>query len=99
MSQITALNLNQTILTSARNVLGVNQACLLKGFSSKVVIYANLATAHLLNNNLSAAQIALDTALGNIDPTLQQTPTPILNLLVYLNLKLGEYRNQTILIL
>lgn len=90
MSQITALNLNQNILTYARNVLGVNQACLLKSFSSKVVIYTNLATAHLLNNNPSAAQNALDNALKNLDPTLQQTPTPLLNLMVYLNLKLGK---------
>ena len=66
----------------------------MKDFNSKVVIYTNLATAHLLSNNISAAQTALENALKSLDPAAGQssalTPTPILNLMVYLNLKLGK---------
>ncbi len=90
MSEITTLNLNQSILTCAQNVLGVNQACIMKNLSSKVVIYTNLATIHLLNNNITEAQNAIESALKYIEPALTQTPIPLLNLMVYLNLKLGK---------
>ena len=83
------MNLDQIILTHARNVLGMNQAFLMPSLSSKVVIYANLATIHLLNNNLPSAQSSIDSALKSLDPSSLQTPIPLLNLLIYLNLKMG----------
>ena len=82
-------NVTQTILTVARNALGINQAHFVKNLSSKVVIYTNLATAHILNNNLTGAQNAINIALSNIDPALLQIPISLLNLMVYLNLRLG----------
>lgn len=84
------MNLNQVIMTCAQNVLGVNQPYLLRTLSSKVAIYTNLASVHLLSNNLTAAQAALDNALKSIEPAHPQTPIPLLNLMVYLNLKLGK---------
>lgn len=84
-------NVTQTILTVARNALGINQAYFTKNLSSKVVIYTNLATAHILNNNLTGAQNAINIALSNIDPALLQIPISLLNLMIYLNLKLGKF--------
>jgi len=90
LSEINTLNLEQIILTHARNVLGMNQAFLMPSLSSKVVIYANLATIHLLNNNLTSAQSSIDSALKSLDPSTLQTPIPLLNLLIYLNLKMEK---------
>jgi len=68
----------------------MNQAFMMPSLSSKVVIYANLATIHLLNNNFSAAQSSIDSALKSLDPNTIQTPIPLLNLLIYLNLRMGK---------
>lgn len=90
LNQMNSANVTQTILTVARNALGINQAHFVKNLSSKVVIYTNLATAHILNNNLTGAQNAINIALSNIDPALLQIPISLLNLMVYLNLRLGK---------
>ncbi len=84
-------NVTQTILTVARNALGINSAFFTKGLSSKVVIYTNLATAHILNGNLTGAQNAINIALSNIDLNVAQIPMSLLNLMIYLNLKLGKF--------
>jgi len=90
LNQMNSANVTQTILTVARNALGINQAYFNKNLSSKVVIYTNLATAHILNGNLTGAQNAINIALSNIDPYLTTVPISLLNLMIYLNLKLGK---------
>jgi len=90
LNQMNSANVTQTILTVARNALGINQAYFNKNLSSKVVIYTNLATAHILNGNLTGAQNAINIALSNIDPYLTTVPISLLNLMIYLNLKLDK---------
>lgn len=84
-------NVNQLLVTSARNVLGINQTCFMEKLSSKIVIYTNLATVHILNNNFTGAQNALNIVSANLDPNSSQVPIPILNLLIYLNLRIGKF--------
>lgn len=86
-------NVNQLLITSARNVLGINHTHIMDKLSSKIVIYTNLATVHILNNNFTGAQNALNIVLNNLDPNSLQVPIPILNLLVYLNLRIGKKIN------
>lgn len=90
LNQMNSANVTQTILTVARNALGINSAFFTKGLSSKVVIYTNLATAHILNGNLTGAQNAINIALSNIDLNVAQIPMSLLNLMIYLNLKLDK---------
>ncbi len=90
MNQTSTASMNQNILTSARNVLGVNQTSFMEKINNKVVLYTNLATVHILNNNFTGAQNALNIAYNSLDGNLSQTPVPLLNLLIYLNLKTGK---------
>ena len=90
LGQINSANITQTILTLTRNTLRVSQAHFTKNLSSKLVICTNLANAHTLNNNLTGTQNTINIALSNIDPALVQVPISLLDLMVYLNLRLGK---------
>lgn len=90
------VNISQTILTTARNVLGINHSYFGEGISNKTVIFTNLATVHLLNNNVNGAQEALKNALLIVEkqqPTTNQispvVPLPLLNLKIYFHLRTG----------
>jgi len=84
-------NVTKNILNITRNALGINQAYFNQDLTSKVVIYTNLASAHILNGNLTGAQNAINIALSNIDPALTMVPISLLNLMIYLNLRLGNF--------
>lgn len=90
MAQTSAAAMTQQINISARNVLGINQTYVTDKISNKVIMYTNLATCHILNNNLTGAQNALQIAYASLDPTNLQTPVPVLNLLIYLNLRIDK---------
>jgi hypothetical protein len=91
MAQTSAASLTNTIQMSARNILGINQTFVTDKVTNKVIMYTNLATCHILNNNLNGAQNALQIAYASLDPTIPQTPVPVLNLLIFLNLRLGKF--------
>jgi len=83
-------NVTKNILNITRNALGINQAYFNQDLTSKVVIYTNLASAHILNGNLTGAQNAINIALSNIDQALTMVPISLLNLMIYLNLRLDK---------
>ena len=61
--------------------------------NNKIILYSNLAMVHILNNNLIGAQnvinIALTTLENNQPSPNTQIPIPILNLMIYINIRNG----------
>ena len=82
------MNISQNILTAARNVLGINQAYFADNIANKTVIFTNLTTIHLLNNNINGAQEALKNAFPVDKNPLP--PLPLLNLKIYFHLRSGN---------
>lgn len=88
LHKINQMNIGQSILTAARNVLGINQAYFNEAISNKTVIFTNLTTIHLLNNNINGAQDALKNAFPADKNPLP--PLPLLNLKIYFHLRNGK---------
>jgi len=88
LHKINQMNIGQTIMTAARNVLGINQAYFADSIPNKTVIFTNLTTIHLLNNNINGAQDALKNAFPVDKNPLP--PLPLLNLKIYFHLRNGQ---------
>ena len=83
------MNIGQNILVAARNILGINQVYFNESISNKTVIFTNLTTIHLLNNNFHGAQEALKNAFPPDKNPLP--PIPLLNLKIYFHLRNGKH--------
>lgn len=83
---------NLTFPTKSRNILGANHTFFMKTLTPKIILFINIISLHLLNNNF---QMAL-TNINNLTASLDNTgtlnvpyPLPLINLMIYYYLSTG----------